>query len=213
MPTFPGEVCDLIIDQMGVPKEEKSVLPLNRDLTNCAMVCRGWIPRSRMNQFESLNFAKHSSYKRLSPFLDLLSSPHATIAPHVRRIVLNFGHEKTLIPKSVFMRIDALFALQSITLSQYTPGDHPRVEDIVSSLGLLAELIHLELYYCMLESFSQLRAIVCACRRLRKLCIHGLHPPPTPPQIALYVPLESFLCPPLQVLKLSHCVFAEELVG
>ncbi|KZP08867.1 hypothetical protein FIBSPDRAFT_938755 [Athelia psychrophila] len=82
MPTFPGEVCDLIIDQMGVPKEEKSVLPLNRDLTNCAMVCRGWIPRSRMNQFESLNFAKHSSYKRLSPFLDLLSSPHATIAPH-----------------------------------------------------------------------------------------------------------------------------------
>ncbi|KZP09823.1 hypothetical protein FIBSPDRAFT_229153 [Athelia psychrophila] len=174
------------------------------------MVCRDWVPRSGMNQFESLNFARHSSNKRLSSFLDLLSSPHATITPHVRQIILNFGQGKTLIPKSAFMRIGALFALQAMTVNEYTPDDHPGVEDIVTILGSLVELIHLELHYCSLKSFSQLRAMICACRRLKRLCIRGLHPSLTPPQTPVYMPLE---CPPLRVLKLSQCVFAEQLLS
>lgn len=117
-----------------------------------------------------MNFTTRSSRTRLSSFLDLLSSPHATIAPHVRQIILDLSKERFSIPKSVFVRIGALYALQSITLIEYTPGDHPRVEDIVTVLGSLVKLKHLELNYCSLESFIQLRDIVCACRGLERLC-------------------------------------------
>lgn len=160
-----------------------------------------------------MNFTTRSSRTRLSSFLDLLSSPHATIAPHVRQIILDLSKERFSIPKSVFVRIGALYALQSITLIEYTPGDHPRVDDIVTVLGSLVKLKHLELNYCSLESFIQLRDIVCACRGLEWLCILRLHPAPTAPQTPLYVPLsEPFLCPPgLRVLKVGNCIFGEQL--
>lgn len=114
------------------------------------------------------------------------------------------------------MRIGTLSALRSVTIRGYTSGDSPRVEDIVTILGSLVKLTRLELYYFTLGSFIQLRDIVCACRGLERLYIFHLgttYSSPAPPQIPLYVPLESFLLPPLRVLKMTHSLFTEQLLA
>ncbi|KZP04171.1 hypothetical protein FIBSPDRAFT_424738 [Athelia psychrophila] len=175
MSIFPVEVCDLIIDQIPVFKKWKGVIPLNRELVSCAMVSRSWARRSRSRQFNSLHFTTRSSCNRLSPFLDLISSPHTTIAQHVLRIILVFGDAGgDSIPTPVFMRIACLHALESITLTRYDSiaNDLPRVEEIAAWLGLFTNLRRMELSHFYLDSFNQLRDMVCACRGLESLSFY-----------------------------------------
>lgn len=61
---------------------------LCRDLANCAAVCKDWVPHSRSLLFQTLNF--YPKFGSLTSLLNLISSPHGTIQPHIKRIALPF---------------------------------------------------------------------------------------------------------------------------
>ena len=46
-PNFPTEIYEDIIDRVAVIFDDKR----NRDLANCALVCRAWVPRAQMHLF------------------------------------------------------------------------------------------------------------------------------------------------------------------
>ncbi|KZP02912.1 hypothetical protein FIBSPDRAFT_905427 [Athelia psychrophila] len=94
-------------------QEPIPLLQFDRDLVTCAAVCKDWLYRSRSIQFKSLDFTPRHTWNRLSLLMDLLSSPHATIAPHVRQIVVPLHGNDWLIP---FARIGQLHALRSVIL-------------------------------------------------------------------------------------------------
>lgn len=179
------------------------------------MVCRDWVPRSRSHQFKSLDFTKRPLRNGLLPFLDLLTSPHTTIGPRVRHITLEFYVELKEIPKSVFMRISALSALQSIALRGITYYDPTQADDIttvlVTVLGSLIKLSRLELTDIMFQSFIQLRAIVGACRELESLSLYSIRSQ-RGPQTLRYAYPESSPCPSLQVLRMIDCRFEKQVL-
>ncbi|KZP07486.1 hypothetical protein FIBSPDRAFT_902013 [Athelia psychrophila] len=119
MAIFPVEVSDLIIDQVPVLRTWSGVIPPNRQLASCAMVCRSWARHSRSRHFKSLDFSVYAPGIGLSRFLDLISSPHATIAPHVRRISFIFSGGKYSMTRPLLMRLASLRALESISLRDY----------------------------------------------------------------------------------------------
>lgn len=178
------------------------------------MVCRSWNRRSRSHLFKSLDFSRSSSRDCLPPFLDLLSSPHETVAPHVREISLVFPTRYHSITTPLFIRLASLHALESISLGEYSireSGLH-QVAEITAWFGSLVNLKCMVLFGSTFDSFSQLCAMICACRGLESLYMYNLkstaayrnlqsHPSPPEPQTPYFAQPDSLPCPPLQILK------------
>ncbi|KZP21411.1 hypothetical protein FIBSPDRAFT_1044164 [Athelia psychrophila] len=178
--------------------------------------------RSQRPQFKSLDFSTLATRSRLSPFLDLISSPHETIALHVHKIALRFYGGTHALATPILMRIASLRALESISLRAYsvTMSGSPPVDGIAAWLGSFANLRRMKLAVFALDSFSQLRDIVGACRRLEDLAISATYcangdsmqhlSPPEPQTLCCKQPL-SPLFPSLQVLSTINCSFNEQL--
>lgn len=176
-----------------------------RELATCAMVCQSWARRSRSRQFKLLDFSSDGQHTVLSRFLDLISSPHTTIAPHVHHVTLVFAGGEHSIPAPMFMHITYLRALRSIYLGGYR--GLPQVGDITAWLGSFANLTHMKLYDWELDSFSPLCDLVGACRRLESLHIYDVIPRTGP-----YYWEQTTLLPPqsLQVLDVKTTDFLFE---
>lgn len=144
--------------------------------------------------------------------MDLVSASHGTIAPHVLQITLPFDGGRLLIPDGVFMRVGALYALQSAIFKgiyRFPTYNIQQIQDTVTVLGSLPKLACLELSNLKLNSFLQLRDVIVACPGLKRLYMDTVtqhHEGSEPPNVE---PL-ALPCPPLLLLKITGCDFNEE---
>lgn len=175
----------------------------------CAAVCKDWLYRSRSIQFKSLDFTPRHTWNRLSLLMDLLSSPHATIAPHVRQIVVPLHGNDWLIP---FARIGQLHALRSVILHSLDCISLIPAKEVVSVLGSLTELRSLRLAHFGISSYTQLQDVVVACPRLERLYLEDLYISLS--VIQPYVSTRPSPCPPgLHLFSVSDIPFDQAFFG
>jgi hypothetical protein len=74
---LPGELIDIII---------KCLLPDRRAVKTCSLICRAWVPWTRLHLFYRIRLYKSTFYE----FLHLLRSPHCTFPPYVHDIQFNW---------------------------------------------------------------------------------------------------------------------------
>lgn len=176
----------------------------------------------------SVDSAESPSRDRLDRFFDLLSSPHATISPHVLQVTMPFELGVLSIDGTMVKQMRSLQALQSVIfqgeygLSPSEP-DYETITDITKTLGLLPDLVSLELIYFKVESFDALQRMVAICHGLHRLYItdvnaveeDGGYDDETLP--VEFSPKEHarpscFPCPPLQSLSIVESSFSGELL-
>ncbi|KZT74615.1 hypothetical protein DAEQUDRAFT_660381, partial [Daedalea quercina L-15889] len=76
-PVVPPELCDVVIDYLHDDP---------RTLAVCALVCRTWVPSSRMHQFHTVILHRIPAWRGQK--LLLISDPSSTVLPYVRHLAL-----------------------------------------------------------------------------------------------------------------------------
>jgi hypothetical protein len=89
-PQLPGELINIIINHL---------LPDRRAIKICSLVCRAWLPWTRVHLFSSVqlvvNIRTVAGYKdQVIPFLSLLKSPYCTFPYYVRSIHMDWRRAK-----------------------------------------------------------------------------------------------------------------------
>lgn len=180
------------------------------------MVCQSWARHSRSRQFKSLRFPSSSLRFILPQFLDLVSSPNATITPHVREVILQLGTGDHQMTTLLLMRLTSLHALDSISLNGCfsNSSDSPSAEEMAAWLGSFPNLKRIKLSEFMLDSFGQLRNMVNACPVLELLVVHHCRRHTGTPLLEQHTMPEhqTKLCPPLRALRTFNCEFDGELL-
>lgn len=152
---------------------------------------------------------------RLIALVDLLRLNALTIAPHVLHIALRLY--KFPVQRADFAHFASFSYMESISLKGYyysqTPPDGKlQLNDVITLLASLTNLKKLKLDAWMLESFAQLRDIICACRALEELTLIDVDATITP-QAPSYKPRISLTPPPLRVLLINDVEFEGQLVA
>ncbi|KZP14153.1 hypothetical protein FIBSPDRAFT_896782 [Athelia psychrophila] len=217
----------LSVDLPPEARLKDHIMPLNRTLAACALVCRSWLQRSRFLQFDSdwgskgIHLDLYHQPQGLPELVTLLQSPLCKLSPHVWRLELaslSYGSRSDL------MQLTALSHLTYIALWDVGGDDDEsgvagdiQPKDIPHFLACFEQTRSLDLFRITFESFEDLRDIICICPRLHYLHLWDVqakerstidHLARGPPPIILQ-PTGS-----LRVLVLSiQCSFGNELSG
>jgi len=155
-PRLPPELFDAIIDHLHDDRHT---------LGTCALVCRGWLPASRMHNFRELNIDRCSSSQKPC---QLLCDSTSTVLPYVRCLRLDlFGSSR-----------DSASASELSWLNNTLPR---------MRLRELTALQHLELRRLRWEYLSpESRAcILAACKHVRRLTLQTLVCPTVTPALEM----------------------------
>lgn len=150
-----------------------------RALAACALVCRSWLQRSRFLQFHSDWGSKGIyldllyQYQELAELASLLQSPLCTISQHVQKLELD---SLSCGSRSDLMQLKTLSNLTYIALADVGGDDevsgmvdNMQSKDIPAFLACFEQTRSLDLSRFMLESFDDLRYIICSCPHLHYL--------------------------------------------
>ncbi|KAJ7844736.1 hypothetical protein B0H14DRAFT_2776066 [Mycena olivaceomarginata] len=200
---LPVELLDRIIDCVAFQRVKR----VRSNLAACALVCRRWTHRSRLNFFRNCRLLLHCH--NASEFAKLLRSPCCTILPHVRQLtIMNLG-SSSWAPKHAFDDIvddlRLLVALESLKLSGTSWATHG-VAPRRGFMAAFANVVELQISCPSLGDFGHALMILCAFPSLQRLFIYKFslsdkakplsppYPPYTPP--AWIQRNESLIHPP-----------------
>jgi hypothetical protein len=149
LPILPPELHDVVIDHLHSHKSS---------LAACSLVCKAWVPSSRLHLFEYVFVRPHE----INSFLALLTSPLCTMATSVRQISLSKTDNVLLAVRRLAV---ALTKVQHLALSN-SPFD-PDYFGAQAFKGLS----RLTLMSMRFSSISQLFDALCSLPRLEGLTI------------------------------------------
>ena len=179
---LPEEIQDAIVDLLSNDK---------RSLLSCRLVCSRWLTRSRQWLFHDAIFAvpgsktKESDIERSKKLVGLLQSPHSTLGPSIRKIIvigpdsvpctccetIGYGSNKTYGPLSEALEasLPLLASARDIDLRQF----------VFSNLTLrareqLAALSHVVSLECYGVTFPSLTAMLAPYPNLKTLGVDGV---------------------------------------
>ncbi|KAH9933315.1 uncharacterized protein B0H18DRAFT_1101996 [Fomitopsis serialis] len=157
-PRLPPELFDAIIDHLHDDRHT---------LATCALVCRGWLPASRMHNFHELSIHRYSISQQPC---ELLCDSTSTVLPYVRRLRLDLGGSSR--------DSASTFAFESPWLNSMLPR---------MRLRELTALQHFELRCLRWEYLSpESRAcILAACNYVRSLTLQTLVSPTVSPALEM----------------------------
>lgn len=123
--SIPPELHDQTIDHLC---DDKSAL------RSCALVCRSWLPRSRLHLFQSVRLT--GVWKEAEEFSAHLTT-HPTLGRYVRRLeVRGHVHARTMI--SILRMVEALEVLDAPYLLADSKGmdssSHPWIDELLVSI-------------------------------------------------------------------------------
>ncbi|KAJ6466987.1 hypothetical protein C8R45DRAFT_482452 [Mycena sanguinolenta] len=166
---LPQELVDLIIDFVV---RLEGIREIRRTLPVCALVCRAWLPRSRLHFFQRC-------LPKLRPwdifiFQDLLQSPYSTFRSHMRRISFSSvePHDRSLDEILLHANLHCLENLRTLEIDLYTPSQTTIVDSFCAkSCMAFPTVTSLEL-----SSYIGLPLIdlICCFPALQELCIHEM---------------------------------------
>ncbi|KAJ6620484.1 hypothetical protein B0H10DRAFT_2021768 [Mycena sp. CBHHK59/15] len=133
MSTFPGELVDLTIDFAHSHQ---------RTLAACGLVCRAWLPRSRLYLFSSVYLIRDRRKDTVSRFMQLIESPLVTFLPYIEEVKL---HHRSSYGAPVFSATDILTALSDSGLSPVRLSVDCRFDSLKFPQTFAVSLTHLRL--------------------------------------------------------------------
>jgi hypothetical protein len=159
---LPPELIDMIIDLLHTDQAA---------LTTCALVCRSWVPASRLHLFPLFSeFYIHSATKKQ---VRILSSPLCTIASAVQHVVV----EKTECRRNLLALFSRLSKTTQLTLRSRRETTFlqlqdcsPRLEFALAPLSQQLECLvlqgiqfdTLDSVFSLLRSFPRLQRVACS---------------------------------------------------
>lgn len=187
----PVELQDEIIDQLGLDETA---------LKECARVCRSWVYRARYHLFKKIRVGEHTGPR----LLELMDSPHCTIASHIRSLTLteSSGQRYKWLDKGL-PRLLPVMRLQSLTLQNiFWQTIDPALLQIIEGFSHTIEILHLS--YVYFQTFDDFVAFLGAFPCLRKLVLSVLWCGGADLEPSLKNHHIS-ASPQLEVVDLNHC--------
>ncbi|KAJ7512463.1 hypothetical protein B0H11DRAFT_1951309 [Mycena galericulata] len=189
MSIFPQELYDNIVSLCD-----------QASLISCSLVCRAWVPSSRIHHFSNLR-PLIISPSSLSQVLLLVDTPISTISPYITSLVLkDWGQGPPSSPScsdsrsfyALLPRITGrMVAVESLAFHATNWEDMSRGALEFLVFNFKDTLKTLELRHCSCQTFESFVNLACSFRALENLSIHrlvrlnpnkldtgALHPPP-----------------------------------
>ena len=157
----PAEIIDQIIDHLHSDPQA---------LGSWALVCRKFLPSSRLHAFEAVYLRSHNGLT----FCDLLESPHCTFVSFVRELYLQEGRGRSRLEQMwfnrAFPRLEALKSAPVERLSiQELSWDILCTESQASLLSTFQGIKHLSLSHSRFPTFNQLVKLITSSSNLEVL--------------------------------------------
>ncbi|KAF9012091.1 hypothetical protein BDZ89DRAFT_1077514 [Hymenopellis radicata] len=216
---FPPEIFDTILDHVYLLDEEAksdyyaldyslrtdSNKPV-KTLLSCSLVCRSWLPRTRLHTFETVHIPSYYDRTIGLTFGALVAHPLCTFRSHVRRLSLNESYNRN--PSERFW-------INSLWINSVLPqlALLPHVEDISIYCARFTDvaeeewravflwgpqLKRLDMHSIHFDRVSRMTELVSRCTNLEHLALHyiedgDLHSAPKGGDIFVRTPPLRFL--------------------
>ncbi|KAH9843591.1 uncharacterized protein C8Q71DRAFT_719347 [Rhodofomes roseus] len=199
-PLVPPELCDIVVDHLHDDPPA---------LATCALVCRGWLPSSRMHQFHTLVLHRFPEWRGQK--LSLISDPSSTILPYVRHLALGEGRGREVDPYWLDdalpgIRVDDLEGLECLELFEII-WTSLSPESLARLLALCRRPRSVALRLFHNHSVVPLIHLLQACASAEKFTIHGSFVHGHDDEIAALVPGSFTMSPHLRYVEMPGYMY------
>ncbi|KAF9011462.1 hypothetical protein BDZ89DRAFT_1077852 [Hymenopellis radicata] len=219
---FPPEIFDTILDHVHILDREAeshyyalddslqtdSNKPV-KTLLRCSLVCRSWLPRTRLHTFETVHIPNYYDRTIGLTFGALVAHPLCTFRSHVRRLSLQESYNRNPAERfwinSVLPQLALLPHVEDVSIYQ-AHFTNVAEEEWRASLPLFGpQLKRLDMKSTRFDRVSRMTELVSRCTNLESLALRYIYLDndaqgddiviTTPPSRILHAEFVTWLCP------------------